>query len=135
MTFRNLGCIAIDEQHRFGVLQRASLKKGSAPTMLTMTATPIPRTLALTLYGDLDYSVIDELPPGRKPVLRTAGENRKDAVYAAIKRKYRKAAYAYTSSIPSMRNPLRKPVRRRRSPGWKGSGPFFRARSASSTGG
>ena len=69
VEFRNLGLIVIDEQHRFGVKQRARLKaKSQSPELLTMTATPIPRTLALTMHGDLDVSEIDELPPGRKPV-------------------------------------------------------------------
>jgi len=70
VRFRNLGFVVIDEQHRFGVMQRARLwgKNKVAPHMLVMTATPIPRTLAMTVYGDLDVSVIDELPPGRKPV-------------------------------------------------------------------
>lgn len=70
VRFRNLGIAVIDEQHRFGVQQRASLRKKNtlAPHVLVMTATPIPRTLAMTLYGDLDVSVINELPPGRKPV-------------------------------------------------------------------
>lgn len=72
VTFANLGLVVIDEQHRFGVVQRAALRqKGGAPDVLVMTATPIPRTLSLTVYGDLDISVIDELPPGRSPV-RTA---------------------------------------------------------------
>ena len=70
VQFSNLGIVIIDEQHRFGVAQRAKLwqKAETLPHVLVMTATPIPRTLAMTAYGDLDYSVIDELPPGRQPV-------------------------------------------------------------------
>src|SRR5262249_50024230 len=70
--FRKLGLVIIDEQHRFGVVQRLQLMaKGDNPNTLVMTATPIPRTLAMTLYGDLDLSVIDEMPPGRSPIRTT----------------------------------------------------------------
>jgi ATP-dependent DNA helicase RecG len=83
VQFRRLGLAVVDEQHRFGVAQRARLKaKGEHPDMLVMTATPIPRTLALTLYGDLDVSVIDELPPGRRPVKTVARtESKRRAIY------------------------------------------------------
>ena len=65
-----LGLIVIDEQHKFGVLQRLALsRKGQNPDILVMTATPIPRTLGMTVYGDLDVSILDELPPGRQPIL------------------------------------------------------------------
>ena len=72
VEFANLGLVVVDEQHRFGVLQRFRLMKkpnAAEPDVLVMTATPIPRTLALSLYGDLDLSVLDELPPGRTPII------------------------------------------------------------------
>ena len=86
VIFKNLGLAIIDEQHRFGVEQRSKLWRkssvGAPPHVLVMTATPIPRTLAMTLYGDLDVSVIDELPPGRKPVQTIhATENKRAAMY------------------------------------------------------
>lgn len=88
VEFCNLGIAIIDEQHRFGVEQRSKLwqKSSTAPHILVMTATPIPRTLAMTLYGDLDVSVIDELPPGRKPVQTIhATESRRSRVFAFMK--------------------------------------------------
>jgi len=87
VRFKQLGLVVIDEQHRFGVLQRATLRaKGLHPDVLVMTATPIPRTLALTLYGDLDVSVIRDTPPGRLPVKTTAKpESRRDDVYAFVR--------------------------------------------------
>jgi ATP-dependent DNA helicase RecG len=70
VAFKNLGLAIIDEQHRFGVMQRAALRaRGSNPDVLVMTATPIPRSLAMTVYGDLDVSIIDEMPPGRTPIV------------------------------------------------------------------
>jgi ATP-dependent DNA helicase RecG len=87
VEFRRLGLVVVDEQHRFGVAQRARLKaKGEHPDVLVMTATPIPRTLALTLYGDLDVSVLDELPPGRKPLVTAARtESRRPQIYAFLR--------------------------------------------------
>ncbi len=87
VEFRRLGLVVVDEQHRFGVAQRARLKaKGEHPDVLVMTATPIPRTLALTLYGDLDVSVLDELPPGRTPVVtRARTESARPAIYAFLR--------------------------------------------------
>jgi ATP-dependent DNA helicase RecG len=87
VAFRQLGLVVIDEQHRFGVLQRATLRaKGLHPDVLVMTATPIPRTLALTVYGDLDVSMIRELPAGRLPVRTVAKpESRRDEVYAFVR--------------------------------------------------
>ncbi|MEJ7605962.1 MAG: ATP-dependent DNA helicase RecG, partial [Bryobacteraceae bacterium] len=87
VEFKQLGLAIIDEQHRFGVMQRLALyEKGQRPDILVMTATPIPRTLALTVYGDLDTSVIDEMPPGRKPIItKHAMEDRVEQVYSFIK--------------------------------------------------
>ncbi|MGI8410647.1 MAG: ATP-dependent DNA helicase RecG [Pyrinomonadaceae bacterium] len=88
VQFENLGLAVIDEQHRFGVLQRAELReRGYNPDILVMTATPIPRSLAMTVYGDLDVSVIDELPPGRTPVKTVVlGEDQRSGVYKGIER-------------------------------------------------
>lgn len=87
VAFRELGLVIIDEQHRFGVVQRAALRgKGANPDVLVMTATPIPRTLSMTLYGDLDVSVIREMPPGRVPVKTAAmPESRREQAYRAIR--------------------------------------------------
>ena len=98
VTFKNLGFVVIDEQHRFGVAQRARLwKKNSvAPHVLVMTATPIPRTLAMTVYGNLSVSVIDQLPPGRKPVTTQLcfDENRQE-VYRSLGRQLKQGRQAY----------------------------------------
>ena len=96
--FSSLGLVVIDEQHRFGVAQRAKLwaKNVSPPHVLVMTATPIPRTLAMTLYGDLDVSVIDELPPGRKPVQTVHQfDNRKASLYAFMRRQIQEGRQVY----------------------------------------
>lgn len=97
VSFHNLGLIIIDEQHRFGVKQRLALQeKGVQPDVLVMTATPIPRTLALSLYGDMDISIIDELPPGRKTIKTYhITENRKNEVYSLIRKEINKGQQAY----------------------------------------
>lgn len=97
VKFQRLGLAIVDEQHRFGVMQRAALKKmGTNPDMLLMTATPIPRTLALTIYGDLDVSAIDELPPGRKPIsTRVFHEGEREKAYRAVKEQLDKGHQAY----------------------------------------
>lgn len=97
VSFKKLGLIVIDEQHRFGVMQRATLKKkGINPDTLIMTATPIPRTLALTLYGDLDYSVIDELPPNRSPIItKLFSEKNKSHIYKLIEEETKKGRQVY----------------------------------------
>ncbi len=97
VEFNRLGLCIIDEQHRFGVLQRQKLqKKGVTPDVLVMTATPIPRTLALTIYGDLDVSVIDELPPGRRPI-KTVHKTRIDIeqVWSFVKQEVQAGRQAY----------------------------------------
>ena len=88
VEFERLGLAVVDEQHRFGVMQRGELRaRGFNPDILVMTATPIPRSLAMTVYGDLDVSVIDELPPGRTPVKTVVvGEDKRDGVYKGIER-------------------------------------------------
>lgn len=95
--FKNLGLVVIDEQHKFGVVQRATLKKkGMNPDVLVMTATPIPRSLALTLYGDLDYSVIDEFPPGRRPVItKVFASDQKNEIYRILEDNVKKGRQAY----------------------------------------
>jgi ATP-dependent DNA helicase RecG len=99
VEFKKLGFIVIDEQHRFGVMQRAELKsKGKNPDVLVMTATPIPRTLAMTVYGDLDVSVLDEMPPGRRPVrtivfYEEKGVRRK--AYEIVREEVKKGRQAY----------------------------------------
>jgi ATP-dependent DNA helicase RecG len=97
VEFKKLGLAIIDEQHRFGVLQRLRLvEKAITPDVLVMTATPIPRTLAMTLYGDLDVSVIDELPPGRKPIItKHATADRVEQVYSFLKRQIDEGRQAY----------------------------------------
>lgn len=96
--FSSLGMVIIDEQHRFGVAQRAKLwgKNVCPPHVLVMTATPIPRTLAMTLYGDLDVSVIDELPPGRKPIQTIHQfDNRRTSLYASIRKQIEEGRQIY----------------------------------------
>jgi ATP-dependent DNA helicase RecG len=97
VTFHSLGLAIIDEQHRFGVVQRATLRaKGLLPDVLVMTATPIPRTLALTVYGDLDVSVIRDMPPGRRAILTTVRpESRREEIYALVRKQLDEGRQAY----------------------------------------
>ncbi|HJQ96906.1 MAG TPA: ATP-dependent DNA helicase RecG [Candidatus Polarisedimenticolaceae bacterium] len=97
VAFKRLGLVVVDEQHRFGVLQRLALaSKGDRPDLLVMTATPIPRSLALTLYGDLDLSVIDELPPGRTPIKTVVRfEHDRPKVYDGIRKEVAAGRQAY----------------------------------------
>lgn len=98
VQFNNLGMVVIDEQHRFGVAQRAKLwgKAAIPPHVLVMTATPIPRTLAMTAYGDLDYSIINELPPGRQPVITVHRyENKRASVMEFVREEIAKGRQAF----------------------------------------
>jgi ATP-dependent DNA helicase RecG len=97
VAFQKLGLVVIDEQHRFGVMQRAELRaRGFNPDVLVMTATPIPRSLAMTVYGDLDVSVIDEMPPGRTPVeTKVFGEDQRQEVKRLIAREVRTGRQVY----------------------------------------
>jgi ATP-dependent DNA helicase RecG len=98
VEFHNLGLVIVDEQHRFGVMQRFKLMKkgGAEPDTLVMTATPIPRTLALTLYGDLDTSVLDELPPGRTPITtRKVSDERAPEVWQFVRKQVKAGRQAY----------------------------------------
>jgi ATP-dependent DNA helicase RecG len=98
VQFNNLGLVVIDEQHRFGVAQRARLWKKAdvLPHVLVMTATPIPRTLAMTLYGDLDVSVIDELPPGRKPIITSHSfDSKRLQVFGFLRKQIAEGRQAY----------------------------------------
>jgi ATP-dependent DNA helicase RecG len=101
VEFQRLGFVTIDEQHRFGVLQRKRLmdkavKRGHAPHVLVLTATPIPRTLSLTLYGDLDVSVVDELPPGRTPIeTRMTTQKHLSGVWESLRREVEAGHQAY----------------------------------------
>ncbi|MEJ2066865.1 MAG: ATP-dependent DNA helicase RecG, partial [Deltaproteobacteria bacterium] len=97
LSFKRLGLGVVDEQHRFGVMQRARLKrKGVVPDLLVMTATPIPRTLAMTLYGDMEVSVLDELPPGRAPIVTTLHrEKERGEVYRRVEEELAKGRQAY----------------------------------------
>ena len=97
VAFHRLGLAVVDEQHRFGVMQRAALKqKGFSPDILVMTATPIPRTLTLTVYGDLDVSIIDQLPPGRKPIkTHWKRGHERQAVYETLRKLLQEGRQAY----------------------------------------
>src|ERR1700680_4844817 len=101
VQFARLGVVSIDEQHRFGVLQRKRLmdkaaSHGHAPHVLVLTATPIPRTLSLTLYGDLDVSILDELPPGRTPIeTHLTSESHLNGVWGGIRREVEAGHQAY----------------------------------------
>ncbi|RPI25514.1 MAG: ATP-dependent DNA helicase RecG [Acidobacteria bacterium] len=97
VEFKDLALVVVDEQHRFGVMQRSEfMEKGDRPDTLVMTATPIPRSLALTLYGDLDLSIIDQMPPGRQPVLTLVRKsNERAEVYETVRRELEQGRQAY----------------------------------------
>jgi ATP-dependent DNA helicase RecG len=97
VCFSRLGLVVVDEQHRFGVYQRYQLmEKGEYPDTLVMTATPIPRSLALTVYGDLDISIIDQLPPGRKPIKTVLkNEESRQEVYSVLRREVRRGRQVF----------------------------------------
>jgi len=97
VEYQKLGLVITDEQHRFGVRQRTMLsEKGDAPNVLVMSATPIPRTLSLILYGDLDISIVDELPPGRKPVAtRIVPEGKREGLYGFLREEVKKGRQVY----------------------------------------
>src|SRR5262249_43088573 len=98
VEFKALGVVVIDEQHRFGVEQRAALRgKGHDPDVLVMTATPIPRTAAMTVYGDLDVTVLDELPPGRTPITTqwARGPLEEEAAWARVREEVAAGHQAY----------------------------------------
>lgn len=96
VDFKNLGLVIVDEQHRFGVEQRNKLKKKTSPHFLVMTATPIPRTLAMTVYGDLDVSIIDELPPGRSPIVtKKVFPTKRDKVFEFMREQIASGRQAY----------------------------------------
>ena len=105
VSFKNLGLVITDEQHRFGVKQRNALsEKGNNPHVLVMTATPIPRTLAVILYGDLDVSAIDELPPGRQRIItRAVDETRRHTCYDFVEKELEKGRQAYVSGASHRR--------------------------------
>jgi ATP-dependent DNA helicase RecG len=97
VSFQQMGLVIIDEQHRFGVMQRSTLRqKGENPHLLVMTATPIPRTLALTLYSDLDISIIDKLPPGRQPIkTKWLNNEQREKAYDFIRKKVAEGRQAF----------------------------------------
>ena len=102
LTFPNLGLVVVDEQHRFGIMQRALLQENEPrPHLLVMSATPIPRSLALVMCGDLDLSVIDELPGGRKPI-QTLVEpaDRRENVYNVVRKEIKKGRQAFIVFSP-----------------------------------